>query len=80
MSADAPSAPALADINRLFVTALLALAQTGKGEEACQLAAKGWLVLRDQDAREAERLTAALHTLTRHSSRASLTEKGVGDG
>jgi len=52
-------------LNRLLVLALLALARAGTAEEACHIAARGWSLLRCRHAREAERLTAVLHTLTR---------------
>ncbi|MGH7057309.1 MAG: hypothetical protein ACREFZ_05410, partial [Acetobacteraceae bacterium] len=59
----------LAVLNRLFVEALLALAASGESERACRLAARGWSALRATDAREAERLTAALHALVRPPAR-----------
>jgi uncharacterized protein (DUF2267 family) len=52
-------------LNRLLVVALLALARAGGAEEACRIAARGWSLLRHRHPREAERLTAALHTLVR---------------
>ncbi len=52
-------------LNRLLVLALLALARAGAADEACRIAARGWSLLRHQHPREAERLTAVLHTLTR---------------
>jgi hypothetical protein len=52
-------------LNRLLVLALLALARAGAADEACRIAARGWSLLRHRHAREAERLTATLHTLTR---------------
>ena len=52
-------------LNRLLVLALLALAGAGAADEACRIAARGWSLLRHQHPREAGRLTAALHTLTR---------------
>jgi hypothetical protein len=52
-------------LNRLLIAALLALAQAGAGEEACRIAARAWSQLRHRNPREAERLTAVLHTLTR---------------
>ena len=52
-------------LNRLLVLALLALARAGAADEACRIAARGWSLLRHHHAREAERLTATLHTLTR---------------
>ena len=54
-------------LNRLLVVALLALARAGAAEEACRIAARGWSLLRHRHAREAERLTAALHTLAREA-------------
>ncbi len=57
----------IGDLNRLLVVALLALARAGAAEEACRIAARGWSLLRHRHAREAERLTAALHTLAREA-------------
>lgn len=54
-------------LNRLLVQALLALAREGAAEEACRIAARGWSLLRHHNAREAERLTAALHSLSRET-------------
>lgn len=54
----------LAGLNRLLIATLLALARAGAAEEACRFAARGWSLLRRRHAREAERLTAALHALT----------------
>lgn len=51
-------------INRLFVAALVALAQAGEAEQACRLRARGWSALRHANDREAERLNAVLHSLT----------------
>ncbi|MGH7155439.1 MAG: hypothetical protein ACREF3_16045, partial [Acetobacteraceae bacterium] len=59
---------ALPIINRLFISALLSLAETGKAEQACRLAAQGYTALRQCQTREAERLNAVLHSLTRHPS------------
>lgn len=52
-------------LNCLLVQALLALARAGEAEQASRIAAQGWSLLRHRDPREAERLSAALHTLTR---------------
>ncbi len=68
---------ALPMINRLFINALLALADAGKAEQACRLAAQGYSALRQCQTREAERLNALLHSLTRPPSVASLSETGV---
>ncbi|MGH7211913.1 MAG: hypothetical protein ACREF1_10700 [Acetobacteraceae bacterium] len=63
MSATVPPDTEVAAINRLFVAALMALAQAGETEQACRLAARGWSALRHVNHREAERLNAALHGL-----------------
>ena len=55
----------ISGLNRLLVLALLALARAGAADDACRIAARGWSLLRHQHPREAGRLTAALHTLTR---------------
>lgn len=67
LTATGPHSPAspLSQLNRLFVSALLALARAGDGEAACRLAAQAWSAIRHDDEREAERLTAVLHTLAR---------------
>jgi hypothetical protein len=67
--------PPLAALNRLFVQALLALARAGEAEQACRIAASGWSLLHHHDAREAERLTAALHSLS-HGARLDLPQHG----
>jgi hypothetical protein len=68
MSGSGGSSDDLAGLNRLLVTALLALADAGRAEEACRIAARGWSRLRRRHPREAERLTAALHTLARQGT------------
>ncbi|MDA8383656.1 MAG: hypothetical protein M0037_11455 [Betaproteobacteria bacterium] len=60
-----PASDEIGSLTRLLVLASLALASAGAAEEACRIAARGWSLLRHQHPREAERLTAALHTLTR---------------
>jgi len=65
-------------LNRLLVLALLALARAGAADDACRIAARGWSLLRRQHPREAERLTAALHTLT-HGVRLDPPNKGDTD-
>ena len=56
----------VAGLNRLLIVALVALARAGPADEACRIAARAWSLLRHNNAREAERLTAALHSLTRY--------------
>ena len=68
---------ALPMINRLFINALLALAEASKAEQACRLAAQGYAALRHCHTREAERLNGVLHSLTHHPSVASLSETGT---
>lgn len=75
MSEPELSAPALADINRLLVIALQGLAEAGRAEDACRLAAKGWSALRGRNEREAERLNAVLHSLTRQFQRVTFEER-----
>lgn len=67
---NSPVSP-LSQLNRLFVMALLALARAGDGEFACRLAADAWSAIRHINDREAERLTAVLHTLARTASASS---------
>lgn len=69
----------LSAINRLFIAALVGLAEAGDAERACRLAAQGWSALRHSNAREAERLTAALHRLTRNLSVSSHGGTGATD-
>lgn len=55
----------LGRLNRILREALLALASRGAAEESCRLAARAWSALRDRHGREAARLTALLHVLSR---------------
>ena len=64
MTAPDSAGDELGSLNRLLIAALLALARAGPAEEACRIAARAWSVLRHHNAREAARLTGALHTLT----------------
>lgn len=66
-------------INRLFIGALIALANAGKPDDACRFAARGWSVLRRNNAREAGRLSAALRRLARGASVTSHDGKGADD-
>jgi len=54
----------LSALNRFFVQALLRIGDAGDIDGACRLAAQGWLLLRDEHPREAERLNGAMHNLT----------------
>ena len=65
MTSPTPAEEDFAGLNQLLVEALLALAGAAAGEQACRLAARCWSLLRHRHAREAERLTAVLHALTR---------------
>ena len=56
---------AFAELSRLFLAALLALARTGEADQACRLGAAAWSAIRHDHPREADRLTAALHALVR---------------
>ena len=68
MTAPNPVPDEIGGLTRLLVLALLALARAGAADEACRIAARGWFLLRHQHPREAERLTALLHTLTRQGA------------
>ncbi len=68
---------ALPMINRLFIHALLALAEGGKAEQACRLAAQGYIALRHCHTHKAERLNNLLHSLTRHPSIHALSDTGA---
>ena len=56
---------AVARLNKLFDSALRALGDAGKQDDACELAAQGWTLLRHAWPREGERLNGTLHYLTR---------------
>lgn len=56
---------AVAELNKLFDKALRALGDAGKQDDACELAAKGWTLLRQEWPKEGERLNGTLHYLTR---------------
>ena len=57
----------LSAVNRLFLRALLELAEAGDAQRhtACSLAASAWSALRQSQPREAERFNGVLHALTR---------------
>ncbi len=59
-----PTEDQVGSLNRLLVVALLALARAGGAGEACRIAARAWSLLRHSSTREAERLTAVLHSLS----------------
>lgn len=59
-----PNARLLKDLNKTFIKALRKLAETGQGDQACQLAAEAWSLLRHEQTEEAERLNGLLHYLT----------------
>ncbi len=77
MSPAVSSEHALPMLNRLFISALVALAAADNVEQACRLAAQGYSALRRCHPREAERLNAVMHNLSRHPSIASLAETGA---
>ncbi|WP_031407352.1 hypothetical protein [Thiomonas sp. FB-Cd] len=54
----------LAELNRLFMQALLRLGDRGEIDAACRLAAQGWSLLRHDQPKEAERLNGVMHSLT----------------
>ena len=60
---------ALERLNRLFDEALRALGDAGRTDEACELAARGWSLVRHASPREGERLNGTLHYLTRAPKR-----------
>ncbi len=55
----------LMGLNRLFIRSVLELGNAGLNDMASRLAGEGWALLRHENAREAERLNAVLHSLTR---------------
>ncbi len=64
----------LADLNRLFVRSLRGLADAGRADEACRIAAEGWSRLRHVAPREAERLNGAMHYMTGVVGKAAKTD------
>lgn len=56
----------IAELNRLFVRALLLAGEAGEAESASRIAAAGWSKLRHDYPREAERLNGAMHALARN--------------
>ncbi len=58
-------ADVLPALNRLFVRSVLELGRAGQLDAASRLAGEGWALLRHDYAREAERLNAVMHSLTR---------------
>jgi len=54
----------LQQLNQLLARALRRLGAQGARHEACELAAEAWVLLREVDAKEAERMNAVLHQLT----------------
>src|SRR5690554_5087706 len=71
-----PSEPAIFDaekalpaLNKLFDSTLRALGDAGQNDKACELAAKGWKLLRNGWQKEGERLNGTLHYLTRAPKR-----------
>lgn len=69
---------ALLALNRLFDKALRALGDAGKTDEACELAASGWSLVRHVSPREGERLNGTLHYLTRPPKRSAGGGKAAG--
>ncbi len=59
------AAGCLRSLNRLLIQALKALRDQGEGDLACRIAAEAWSVVRKASEGEAEKLTGALHYLTR---------------
>lgn len=64
---DTPAEDPIAGLTRLLIVALRALAEAGRADAACRIAARGWSLLRRTAPREAERLTASLHGLARRA-------------
>jgi hypothetical protein len=56
----------IAELNRLFMRALLLAGEAGEAESASRIAAAGWSKLRHDYPREAERLNSAMHALARN--------------
>lgn len=67
---------AVAELNRLFDKALRALGDAGRQDDACELAAKGWTLLRHEWPKEGERLNGTLHYLTRTVRPQPVTDTG----
>jgi len=65
----------VAAIGRVLAKALRKLGDAGQAEDACELAAEAWSLLRDANPKEAERMNGVLHQLT-----ATKCQKGADDG
>lgn len=76
-AADTEDLPA---VNRLFIAALIALAESAQADHACRILAQALSMLRHSNAREAEHLNAALDRLKRDLSVASHGETGATNG
>ncbi|HNQ98756.1 MAG TPA: DUF2249 domain-containing protein [Trueperaceae bacterium] len=67
---------AVAALNKLFDKALRALGDAGRQDDACELAAQGWSLLRQEWPKEGERLNGTLHYLTRTLKPKPVTDAG----
>ncbi len=73
MTAPDAATDEIGDLNHRL--ALFALARADAAEGTCHIAARGWSLLRHHRAREAERLAAASHTITRKGRLDTLTKE-----
>lgn len=76
MRGGARTSDALAELNKILIRALTALGAAGEDDQACRLGASAWSVLRHEYPREAQRLNALLHALTRTTHKVDPTENG----
>ena len=70
----------LKELNRILASSLRELGALGENEKACELAAQAWSILREVDAKEAERMNGVLHQLTStrcSSSKPAEEERGT---
>ncbi|MGH7118041.1 MAG: hypothetical protein ACREFP_03445 [Acetobacteraceae bacterium] len=75
MTSPASNEEEIARLNEILREALLELAARGAADQSCRLAAAAWSALREHHEREAERLTALLHSLARKSN--PILQQGV---
>lgn len=62
-------------LNRILARALRSLGEGGESEQACNMAAEAWSLLREVEPKEAERMNGLLHYLT--STKCSKNEEAT---
>lgn len=66
-------------LSRILVRSLRELGERGGTEQACELAAEAWSLLRDSHAKEAERMNGLLHQLTSTKCSSGNKQESNGD-